>query len=142
MTEAEGFRKTTIQASTAAIFQFAMVNIANYPNHLEDGLLPHPNSKIRKRVFGDKSRLDVLLIDKANAPVIVECKQSASTIDDLSQLRRYMQRYRRELGQRPRGILVHGGAAKLTSQLRKEARRNPAVEMINYSLQVLFSLSH
>lgn len=24
--------------------------IANYPNRLEDGLLPHPNSKIRERV--------------------------------------------------------------------------------------------
>jgi hypothetical protein len=116
--------------------------IANYPNHLEDGLLPHPNSKIRERVFGDKSRLDVLLIDKANAPIIVECKQSATTMYDLSQLRRYLQRYRKEARQKPRGILVHGGAAKLTRQVRKEARRDPAIEMINYSLEVRFSLSH
>jgi len=31
--------------------------IAIYPNRLEDGLLPHPNSKIRERVFRDRTRL-------------------------------------------------------------------------------------
>jgi hypothetical protein len=35
--------------------------IANYSNRLEDGLLPHPNSKIRERVVKDRTRLDVLL---------------------------------------------------------------------------------
>lgn len=62
---------------------------ANYPNRLEDGLLPHPNSKIRERVFKDQSRLDVLLIDKTNMPVIVECKQHAPTIQNISQIRHY-----------------------------------------------------
>jgi hypothetical protein len=38
--------------------------IANYPSRLEDGLLPHPNSRIREKVFVDKTRLDVLLIDR------------------------------------------------------------------------------
>lgn len=27
---------------------------------IEDGLLPHPNSKTRERVFRDRTRLDVL----------------------------------------------------------------------------------
>jgi hypothetical protein len=64
--------------------------IANYPNRLEDGLLPHPNSKIRERVFRDNTRLDVLLIDKENKPVIVECKQHAPSTQDIKQLRHYM----------------------------------------------------
>jgi RecB family endonuclease NucS len=75
--------------------------IANYPSRLEDGLLPHPNSKIRERVFRDRTRLDVLLIDKANMPVIVECKQNAPTIPDVSQLRHYMNLSERRPG-RPR----------------------------------------
>lgn len=54
--------------------------IANYPNHLEDGLLPHSNSKIRERVFKDNTRLDVLLIDRQGMPVIVECKQNAPSL--------------------------------------------------------------
>jgi hypothetical protein len=116
--------------------------IANYPNRLEDGLLAHPNSKIRERVFSDKSRLDILLMDKSNTAVIVECKQYAPTIRDLSQLRQYMQRYREEVGQKPRGILIHGGAAKLVNAVAEEARREPAVDIINYSLDVRFRLSH
>jgi hypothetical protein len=112
--------------------------IANYPNRLEDGLLPHPNSKIRERVFKDQSRLDVLLIDKENIPVIVECKQHAPTNQDISQLRHYMKRLQQETIQAPRGILVHGGAAKLSGQVEMEALRDPVVEIINYSLEVNF----
>ena len=52
--------------------------IANYPNRLEDGLLPHPNTRVRERVFSDNTRLDVLLIDKQDMPVIVECKPTCS----------------------------------------------------------------
>ena len=112
--------------------------IANYPNRLEDGLLPHPNSKIRERVFKDRTRLDVLLIDKRNVPVIVECKQNAPTIRDISQLRQYMKRFRRETRQAPRGILVHGGAAKLPDPVVRDARREPAVEIVSYGLEVHF----
>jgi hypothetical protein len=53
---------------------------ANYSNRLEDGLLPHPNSKIHERVFKDRTWLDVLFIDKANMPVIVECKQRTGSL--------------------------------------------------------------
>lgn len=112
--------------------------IANYPNHLEDGLLPHPNSKIRERLFKDKTRLDVLLIDKQNMPVIVECKQNAPSNQDIKQLRHYMSLFVEEVGEMPRGILVHGGASKLSSEVVKEARKAPLVEIVNYSLNVHF----
>lgn len=115
--------------------------IANYPNHLEDGLLPHPNSNIRERVFQDRTRLDVLLIDRANNPVIVECKQHAPTDQDIKQLRRYMMLLREETGQVPRGILVHGGASKLSAELAVEARREPSVEIVCYTLGVTFKAS-
>ncbi|MBE2224777.1 MAG: DUF91 domain-containing protein, partial [Anaerolineae bacterium] len=112
--------------------------IANYPSHLEDGLLPHPNSKIRERVFKDKTRLDVLLIDKQNKPVIVECKQNAPTTQDVKQLRHYMGLFLEETREMPRGILVHGGASKLPSEVVKEARKEALVEIVNYSLEVHF----
>lgn len=115
--------------------------IANYPNHLEDGLLPHPNSNIRERVFQDRTRLDVLLIDRANNPVIVECKQHTPTDQDIKQLRRYMMLLREETGQVPRGILVHGGASKLSAELALEARREPSVEIVCYTLGVTFKAS-
>lgn len=112
--------------------------IANYPNRLEDGLLPHPNSKIRERVFKDNTRLDVLLIDKENMPVIVECKQHPPTTQDILQLRHYMRLLCDETGQMPRGILIHGGAAKLSVLVATEAIREPAVEIVNYGLEVHF----
>ena len=49
--------------------------IAAYPHHLEDGLVPHPDTKVREKVFSDRKRLDVLLLDRDERPVIVECKQ-------------------------------------------------------------------
>ena len=49
--------------------------IAAHPHHLEDGLVPHPDSKVREKVFSDHKRSDVLLLDWDDRPVIVECKQ-------------------------------------------------------------------
>jgi hypothetical protein len=49
--------------------------IAAYPHRLEDGLLQHPSEKVRERVFDDQTRSDVILIDRNERPVIVECKQ-------------------------------------------------------------------
>jgi RecB family endonuclease NucS len=115
--------------------------IANYPNHLEDGFLPHPNSKIRERVFRDRTRLDVLLTDRLNNPVIVECKQHASSVQDVKQIRHYMKLLHDELGQKPRGILVHGGAPKLVAAVVTEAKQEPIVEIVSYSLDVSFKSS-
>ncbi len=115
--------------------------IAAYPHRLEDGLLPHPNDKVRERVFDDRSRLDVLLTDRRNVSVIVECKQGSPTIDHITQLWHYMERLKRETGIKPRGILVHGGARKLAPEVAKEARKRPAVEMVQYTVEVDFSSS-
>lgn len=116
--------------------------IANYPNHLEDGLLPHPNAKIRENAFADKSRADVLLIDKQNRPVVVECKQHPPSREDIRQLRHYMLRIGEEAGQQARGILVHGGPQKIRSEAISEAKRDPQVEIVSYRLAVEFSPSY
>jgi len=112
--------------------------VASYPQRLEDGLLPHPNKRVRELAFGDKSRLDVLLIDKAGRPVIVECKQHAASTGDVRQLRHYIDRLKKETGQTARGILVHGGAQKLPHDVIDEARRQPVVEVVSYRLRVDF----
>ena len=113
--------------------------IAAYPHKLEDGLLPHPSQKIREKVFGDASRLDVLLTDRAGKAVIVECKQHAPTKDNIGQLRHYLLQYKAELGHVARGVLVHGGSRNLTTDIRKEAEKDPQIELIQYRLDVDFS---
>lgn len=112
--------------------------IASYPNRLEDGLLPHPNARIRELVFKDKTRLDVLLIDRNEQPVIVECKQHGPTIKDIRQLRHYIDLLEKETNQKARGILVHGGAKKLTEDIILEAKKTPRIDIINYSINVDF----
>lgn len=113
--------------------------IAAYPHRLEDGLLPHPNERIRERVFNDRSRLDVLLSDRSDMPVIVECKQSSPTLDNLEQIRHYMEKLRLETNKSVRGILVHGGSKKLAPGVAEAAKRNPLVEIVQYTLDVDFS---
>lgn len=117
--------------------------ISNYPSRLEEGLLRYPDSKIREHVFVDKTRSDVLLIDSKEVPVVVECKQNAPTSKDIDQLRRYIRLLKTELrkvkrGKVIRGILVHGGAQKISKELIKEAKKKPNVEIISYSLDVNF----
>jgi RecB family endonuclease NucS len=113
--------------------------IAAYPHRLEDGLLPHPNERVRERVFGDRSRSDVLLTDRNDIPVVVECKQDGPTLGHLRQLRGYMRRLRKETGQVARGILVHGGARKLATDVSAEAARKPKIEIVQYALGVEFT---
>jgi len=115
--------------------------IASYPHRLEDGLLPHPNARIRERVFDDRSRLDVLLIDRAGHPVIVECKQHSPTVENVRQLRHYIQRLRKNTGQKARGILVHGGSQIVSENVNRMARRSPVVDIVSYRLEVDFARS-
>jgi hypothetical protein len=113
--------------------------IAAYPHRLEDGLLPYPNSKIRERVFGDKSRLDVILQDRAETPVVVECKQGQPSVNNLKQLRGYMKNLAKETERlNIRGILVHGGTKKLHGDVKREAQKEPRIEIIQYKLDVEF----
>jgi Endonuclease NucS len=113
--------------------------IAAYPHRLEDGLLQHPSEKVRERVFGDQSRLDVILIDRNNVPVIVECKQGHPTLDHIAQLRHYMAKLQQETEQEARGVLVHGGARKLAPALALEAAKSPTVELVRYSVEIELS---
>ena len=113
--------------------------IAAYPHRLEDGLLPHPNERVRERVFGDNTRSDVLLTDRNEKPVIVECKQGSPSLEHLQQIRSYLARLEAETGQKARGILVHGGARKLPANVSFEAAKEPIIEIVQYSLDVEFA---
>jgi hypothetical protein len=114
--------------------------IAAYPHHLEDGLVPYPNAKVREKVFTDSTRLDVLLLDRDETPVIVECKQGAPTPKNLKQLRAYMKLLRKETSRNEvRGILVHGGSRKPRLDMVKAAVVAPRVEIVQYRLQVEFA---
>ncbi|MDE2027063.1 MAG: DUF91 domain-containing protein [Candidatus Omnitrophica bacterium] len=112
--------------------------IASYPGRLEDGLLPHPNLRIRELVFKDKTRSDVLLIDRNDNPVIVECKQNGPVLKDIRQLRHYLDCLQAETGQKARGILVHGGAKKVSNEIVNELKKRPRIEIVNYRLNVNF----
>jgi RecB family endonuclease NucS len=115
--------------------------IGAYPHLLEDGLLPHPNNKVRERLFRDRSRLDVLLEDGDGIAVIVECKQRQPSLDNVRQLQHYLTQFRREEALKVRGILVHGGAQKLRSEVRRAAKKRPKVELVQFSIGVDFSRS-
>jgi hypothetical protein len=122
--------------------------IALYPHRLEGGLRAQPNKNLREKVlrvrekmFGDRSRLDVLLRDRQDHPVIVECKQDSPTVADVAQLRRYMMRLKKEIGEEARGILVHGGARRIDRKVRRETLKRPRVEVMQYKLDVDFAPS-
>ncbi|HZF00934.1 MAG TPA: endonuclease NucS domain-containing protein [Methylomirabilota bacterium] len=115
--------------------------ISAYPYRLEDGLLPHPNKKVRERVFSDSKRLDILLEDKFGQAVIVECKQNQPTVQDVQQLQHYLNKFKDEEGQEARGILIHGGARKLREEVRQAAKKKPTVELVQFNVGVDFSKS-
>jgi hypothetical protein len=112
--------------------------IATYPHRLEDNLMPFPNAKVREKVFPDGSRSDVLLID-GETPVVIECKQGAPTLENIKQLRGYLRHVRKETGKKGRGILVHGGGASLTDEVRREVRGDRLLTVVRYSLRVHFA---
>jgi len=112
--------------------------IATYPHRLEDNLMPYPDQKVREKVFDDKTRSDVLLIDRDGTPVIVECKQGAPTLEHIQQLGGYMKHVREMTRVNPRGILVHGGAASLRDDVRREVALDSSIRVIRYSLLVDF----
>ena len=91
---------------------------------------------VRHRAEAD---VDVLLLDRNEHPVVVECKQHAPTVADLDQIRHYMQLLKVETGREPRGILVHGGAAKLHAGIFVASAAKPPVEIVQYDLDVAFT---
>ena len=112
--------------------------IAAYPHRLEDGFSPYPDSKIRERTLSNGKRVDVLLLDRKDKPVIVECKQYSPSEADIEQLRGYLKKFHEQTGRRARGILVHGGARKLQDEVRDAASKNPSVELVQYRVEVDF----
>jgi RecB family endonuclease NucS len=115
--------------------------IANFPHHLEDGLIPYPDSKVREKVFIDRSRSDVLLIDRYDVPVIIECKQDSPTESDLIQLRSYMDNFQKETEIKPRGILVHGGSQKLNPRIHELIQKENDIEIMSYKVDIDFKRS-
>lgn len=120
--------------------------ISASPHLLEDGLVPYPSESARELVFPDQTRLDVLLLDRDGNIVIVECKQGAPSLPHVEQLRGYMKNAEKlrtglKIGKNIRGILVHGGARKLSLDVREESRRAPQVELVQFSVSVGFTAS-
>jgi hypothetical protein len=120
--------------------------ISASPHLLEDGLRPYPSESARELVFADQTRLDVLLLDRDGNIVIVECKQGAPTLQHVEQLRGYMRNAEKlrtglKIGRNIRGILVHGGARKLSAGVRKESRHVPQIELVQFSVAVGFTPS-
>ena len=113
--------------------------IATYPHHLEDGLTSHPNQKVREKVFKDRTRSDVILLDRDEMTVIVECRQGQPTVADIEQLRRYLHHFFKETTLNARGILVHGGSKKLRADVDAAATKSPKIEVIQHRLEVEFS---
>jgi len=116
------------------------------PHLLEDGLVPYPSASARELVFPDRTRLDVLLLDRNDDVVIVECKQGAPSLQNLEQLRGYMRNAERlrtglKIGKNIRGILVHGGARKLSAEVRRESKKAPHIELVQFSVSVGFTPS-
>ena len=90
-------------------------------------------------MFEDSTRSDVLLIDKHETLVVVECKQGAPTAENIQQLRGYMRHAAQWANVRNvRGILVHGGSMNLSADVRSAARESPAVELVRYLINVGF----
>ncbi len=113
--------------------------IATYPHHLEDGLTQHPNQKVREKVFKDRTRSDVILLDRDGTTVIVECKQGQPEPKDVDQLRRYLAHFFKETKLKARGILVHGGSKKLHADVEAAASKSQKIEVIQHRLEVEFS---
>lgn len=114
--------------------------IAAFPHRLEDGLLPHPNIRVRELKFANQKRADVVLTDKNDKPVIIECKQGEPKVEYVKQLKGYLKQFRKKEGENARGILVHGGSRKLRDEVRRAAQKEE-IELVQFTVEVNFSPS-
>ena len=112
--------------------------IATYPEQLEPGLLPYPLAKVREKITSGRDRLDVLLIDSTNTPVVIECKQDPADISHIEQLARYMKAVRKLLKEKPRGILVFAGSPNVRNEVRQAAKK-AGIALYCYRLDVNFT---
>lgn len=116
--------------------------IAAYPHRLEDGFTAYPDAKVREQAFSDGTRLDVLLADDEERPVVVECKQHIPMPADIAQLRRYMSHVAKRTGHRVvRGILVYSGSRTVSLEVLRLAAQRPSVTLMSYTLNLSFAMS-
>src|ERR1700720_1248905 len=99
---------------------------------------------VRELVFRDRTRLDVLLLDCDRNIVIIECKQGEPCLQHVEQLRGYMRNVKKlriglKASKKIRGILVHGRSRKLSSEVRKESKCSPEIELVKFSVSVGFT---
>jgi hypothetical protein len=116
--------------------------IAAFPHRLEDGLRPYPDQKAHQFVFGDQKRADALLVDALDRTVVVECKQGGPSIQALDQVRGYVKRAAKaglDRGKAIRAVLVHGGAARVPSEISDAAGLHIPVELVSYRVSVSFT---
>ncbi|TXH69907.1 MAG: DUF91 domain-containing protein [Lysobacteraceae bacterium] len=114
--------------------------IAAYPHRLEEGMVPHPNKRVRENTFPDRTRADVILLDRMDRTVVVECKQGAARPEHVAQLRKYLDWMKTgfpELGAL-RGVLVYGGSRRIADDTLREASKPPGIELAHHELSVDF----
>jgi RecB family endonuclease NucS len=81
----------------------------------------------------------VILLDRNDRTVVVECKQGPPSAAAIDQLRRYLAYLKKEKGITARGILVHGGSKKLHAEVVEAADANPRIEVVQHRLAVGFA---
>ena len=74
--------------------------------------------------------------------MIVECKQYSPSRNDIEQLKKYMQNLFEETGKKSRGILVHGGAQKLSNDVSEYLKKEQDIEVMCYKLDIEFKRSN
>jgi RecB family endonuclease NucS len=102
--------------------------------------MPHPEAKVRENAFPDKTRSDVLLVDREGTPVVVECKQGAPTLANISQPSRvYEESKKIERKEAHERHSRSWGAASLRNEVIREVSHDHALRVIRYSLHVDFA---
>jgi hypothetical protein len=132
----------TVLNSTFRLEKSLSDYIGSFPYLLSEGLRPYP--KAREYRFKDGTRIDVLLLDRQNDLVLVECKQDAPTVEHLDQVQHYVKNARSEIvgtaKRKIRAILVHGGSRNVEPKVRKAAKAL-AIELVRASVVVDFASS-
>lgn len=113
--------------------------IATFPERLQSDLRPYPMAKVRENAVVNRKRLDLLLIDDRQNPVVVECKQGSAAVGHLRQIREYMKAVQGITGKEPRGILVFGGSPNVPQNVIDVANQDPKVDLFAYLLDVTFT---
>lgn len=117
--------------------------IALHPERLEGGMVSHPSLIARELAFDNRTRADVILLDRFGRTVVVECKQGVPTASNIDQVDAYRKHLLDErsppIG--TRAMLVHGGAKRVGEDVLQAASEKN-VELVYHELNVTFMNSH